>query len=116
MMAPQVINGAAHRTHGGTSFRMVNQSLILSLSWCPYRELKELARRVGIDLDVGAPIFLASFGRVIAVNRFIRTIARCPKPLLRKAILLEQVLLDLVGARVGELNIVSTSAGRVGVA
>jgi hypothetical protein len=29
-MTPQVINGAAHRTHGGTSFRMMNQSLIVS--------------------------------------------------------------------------------------
>ena len=55
---------------------MVNQSLIVS-----YRELEELARGVGIDLDVGAPILLASFGRRIAVNRFVRTIARRPKPL-----------------------------------
>src|ERR1019366_988087 len=107
---PQLMNGEAHRTQGDTSFRMVNQSLIVT-----YCELS-LARGVGIDLDVGASILLASFRRRIAVNRFVWTIAGCPKSRRRKAILLHQVVLDLVRPRVWELGVIGARTGRVRVA
>src|SRR5208282_5231706 len=96
---PQLMNGEAHRTQGDTSFRMVNQSLIVT-----YCDLS-LARGVGIDLDVGAAILLASFGRCIAVNRFVWTIAGCSKSRSGKAILLHQVVLDLVRPRTRRVGV-----------
>ena len=46
----------------------------------------------------------------------VRTVAGRPQPLGGETIFFHQVVLDLVCARVGELNVVSASTGRVGVA
>src|ERR1044071_131456 len=72
--------------------------------------------RIGVQLDVCPPVFLAAFGRCIRVQGFVRAVAGDPEARSREAVFFHQVLLYGVGALARKLHVVAALAGGISVA
>src|SRR5215472_8248171 len=76
----------------------------------------DLHSRIGIELDVSPPVFLAAFGCSVAVNGMIGTVAGRAQPGCRETVFFHQVLFNGVGTLVRKLNVIGASARGIGVA
>src|SRR5579864_4917681 len=91
------------------SFRIVSNSAMVVL-------YSGLLTRIGIQLNVCPPIFLAAFWCCVRVQGLIGAIPGDPEARSREAVFFHQVLLYGIGTLARELHVVAALAGRVSIA